>query len=111
MHLSVVFVFLICILLFKWINTGSVITLILKIAGYTYGPLVALYVLGLYSKVTFREHLVPIVCICAPAITYIISTNSEQIFGGYKMGFEVAFVNVVITLIGLMLIKERKIAS
>ena len=110
-HLSVVFVFLICILLFKWINTGSVITLILKIAGYTYGPLVALYVLGLYSKVTFREHLVPIVCICAPAITYIISTNSEQIFGGYKMGFEVAFVNVVITLIGLMLIKERKIAS
>ena len=110
-HLSVVFVFLICILLFKWINTGSVITLILKIAGYTYGPLVALYVLGLYSKVKFREALVPIVCICAPIITYIISTNSEQIFGGYKMGFEVAFVNVAITLIGLMLIKERKIAS
>ena len=110
-HLSVVFVFLICILLFKWINTGSVITLILKIAGYTYGPLVALYVLGLYSKVKFKETLVPVVCICAPLITYIISTNSEQIFGGYKMGFEVAFVNVVITLIGLMLIKERKIAS
>ena len=110
-HLSVVFVFLVCILLFKWINTGSVITLILKIAGYTYGPLVALYVLGLYSKVKFKETLVPVVCICAPLITYIISTNSEQIFGGYKMGFEVAFVNVAITLIGLILIKERKTAS
>ncbi len=109
-HLSVVFVFLICILLFKWINTGSVITLILKIAGYTYGPLVALYVLGLYSKVKFKETLVPVVCICAPLITYIISTNSEQIFGGYKMGFEVAFVNVAVTLLGLMLIKEHKIA-
>ena len=110
-HLSVVFVFLICILLFKWINTGSVITLILKIAGYTYGPLVALYTLGLYSKVKFREALVPIVCISAPVITYIISTNSELIFGGYKMGFEVAFVNVTITLIGLMLIRERKASS
>ena len=110
-HLSVVFVFLICILLFKWINTGSVITLILKIAGYTYGPLVAFYTLGLYSKVKFREALVPIVCISAPVITYIISTNSELIFGGYKMGFEVAFVNVTITLIGLMLIRERKASS
>jgi Na+/proline symporter len=110
-HLTVVFIFLACILFFKWINTGSVISLILKIAGYTYGPLVALYVLGLYSKVKFKEPLVPIVCICAPLFTYIIDTNSASMLGGYKMGFEVAFVNVGITLIGLMLIKERKIVA
>jgi hypothetical protein len=33
------------------------------------------------------------------------------VLGGYKMGFEIAFVNVGITLIGLMLIKERKIVA
>ena len=87
------------------------ISLILKIAGYTYGPLVALYVLGLYSKVKFKESLVPVVCICAPLFTYIIDTNSASMLGGYKMGFEVAFVNVGITLIGLMLIRERKIVA
>jgi len=110
-HLTVVFVFLACILFFKWINTGSVISLILKIAGYTYGPLVALYVLGLYSKVKFKEPLVPVICVCAPIFTYIIDTNSTSMLGGYKMGFEVAFVNVGITLIGLMLIRDRKMAS
>lgn len=110
-HLTVVFIFLACILFFKWINTGSVISLILKIAGYTYGPLVALYMLGLYSKVKFKEPLVTIICICAPIITYIIDTISASVLGGYKMGFEIAFVNVGITLIGLMLIKERKIVA
>lgn len=107
-HLFVVFVFLLCILFFKWVNTGSVITMILKIAGYTYGPLVALYVLGLYSKIKFKEPLVPFICICAPIITYIINANSASLFSGYKMGFEAAFINVAITLIGLMLISERQ---
>jgi Na+/proline symporter len=108
-HLTVVFVFLICILIFKWINTGSVITLILRIAGYTYGPLVALYILGLYSNIKFKEALVPMVCISAPVITYIIDANSKQLFAGYKMGFETAFLNVAITLIGLWLIRDKTI--
>jgi Na+/proline symporter len=107
-HLGVVVVFLICILAFKWINSGSVITLILKIAGYTYAPLVALYVLGLYSRVRLRESWVPVICIGAPIFTYIIDSHSAVLFGGYKMGFETAFVNVAFTLIGLGLISKRK---
>jgi Na+/pantothenate symporter len=106
-HLSVTFVFLLCILLFKWINTGSVISLILKIAGYTYGPLVALYGLGLYSKVKLKEPLVPLVCVAAPLLTYMIDTYSKEWLEGYQIGFEVAFVNVAITLLGFMIIKER----
>ena len=108
-QLCVVLVFLICILLFKWINTGSVISLILKIAGYTYGPLVALYALGLYSNIQLKERFVPFVCILAPILTYMIDTNSMQIFGGYKMGFETAFVNVGLTLTGLMIIKIKNL--
>ena len=110
-HLTVVLVFLICILFFKWINTGSVISLILKIAGYTYGPLVALYVLGLYSKIKLKEMWVPVVCVSAPLITYVIeytvNSNAALHPGAYKMGFEVAFINVAITICGLMLIQEK----
>jgi len=110
-HLTVVFVFLICILFFKWINTGSVISLILKIAGYTYGPLVALYVLGLYSKIKLKEMWVPVVCVSAPLITYVVeytvNANAALHPGTYKMGFEVAFINVAITICGLMLIQEK----
>ncbi|MCW3124757.1 MAG: sodium:solute symporter, partial [Bacteroidetes bacterium] len=106
-HLSVAVVFLICILVFKWINTKSVIDVILKVAGYTYGPLVALFGLGLYSRVKLRENLVPFICVVAPVITYILDLNSKKLFGGYQMGFESAFVNVAITLLGLSLISKK----
>lgn len=106
-HLSVAFVFLICILVFKWIDTKSVIDVILKVAGYTYGPLVALFGLGLYSRMKLREGWVPLICVISPVITYILDHYSKKLFGGYQMGFESAFVNVVITLIGLSLISKK----
>jgi Na+/proline symporter len=106
-HLCVAFIFLVTILVFKWVNTGSIITLILKIAGYTYGPLVALYVLGLYSRLKLREPLVPLICVAAPVITYMIeyavNLHAALAPGAYKMGFEAAFVNVAITMAGLWL--------
>lgn len=107
-HLSVAGVFLLCILLFKWINTRSVIDVILKIAGYTYGPLVALFGLGLYSRRHLREAWVPAVCVAAPVITFFIDKYSRDLFGGYQMGFESAFVNVAITWAGLLLISKKE---
>jgi hypothetical protein len=105
-HLTVTLVFLICIMAFKWINTGSVISLILKIAGYTYGPLVALFGLGLYTRVRLRERLVPIVCVAAPLLTYILDTHAKD-WIGYQPGFEVAFINVGITLGGLWVVRVK----
>lgn len=107
-HLSVSVVFLVCILVFKWIDTKSVIDVILKIAGYTYGPLVALFGLGLYSRRRLTEKWVPMVCIASPMVTFIVDKYSKEIFGGYQMGFESAFVNVVITLLGLLLISKKE---
>lgn len=107
-HLSVAFVFLLCILLFKSIDTKSVIDLILKIAGYTYGPLVALFGMGLYSRRRPREAWVPVVCIVAPVLTFVIDRYSKELLGGYQMGFESAFVNVVITWAGLLLISKKE---
>lgn len=108
-HLSVAGVFLICILVFKWIDTKSIIDMILKIAGYTYGPLVALFGLGVYSRRKLKEEWVPLVCIAAPLVTFFIDKYSRDLFGGYQMGFESAFVNVVITLAGLLLISKKEI--
>lgn len=107
-HLSVAVVFLLCILAFKWIDTKSVIDMILKIAGYTYGPLVALFGLGLYSRRRLSERWVPLVCIIAPVLTFFVDKYSKELLGGYQMGFESAFVNVMITLAGLLLISKKE---
>ena len=106
-HIGVTLVFLIVILIFKTLNDGSIITAILKIAGYTYGPLLGLFAFGIISKRKIKDGLTPLVCIIAPALSYVLDTCSVNIFFGYQMGFEVLLVNGLITFIGLYLISDK----
>src|SRR6516164_1122286 len=48
-HLTFAFIFLLCILVFKWINNKSIINVILDLAGYTYGPLLGLFAFGIMT--------------------------------------------------------------
>ena len=63
-HLSFTVVFMICILIFKWINNKSIINIILDLAGYTYGPLLGLFSFGILtrrklSRRDFCNHCLP----------------------------------------------------
>jgi SSS family transporter len=106
-HLGFSFLFLIIILVFKEINKRSVIDAVLNIAGYTYGPLLGLFAFGLFTKLQVRDKLVPIVCVLSPAISYLLSLNSEKLFGGYKIGLEILLINGIITFLGLWLISRK----
>lgn len=107
-HLGVAVVFLIAIVIFRYINEGSVITAILKIAGYTYGPLLGLFAFGMLTQQGVKDKLVPLVCILSPILTFILDKYSVDIFWGYQMGFEVLLVNGLITFLGLLLISHKK---
>jgi SSS family transporter len=106
-HLGFSFLFLVIILVFKEINERSVIDAVLNIAGYTYGPLLGLFAFGLFTKLQVRDKLVPIVCVLSPAISYVLSLNSEKLFGGYKIGLEILLINGMITFLGLWLISRK----
>ena len=106
-HLGVAVAFLIAIVLFRVVNEGSVITATLKIAGYTYGPLLGLFAFGLFSKRKVTDSLVPLVCIASPILTYLLDTYSTTLFFGYQMGFEVLLANGLITFAGLGLISHK----
>ena len=45
-HLTFAFVFFVFVMIFRWTDNPSMITLILKVAGYTYGPLLGLFSFG-----------------------------------------------------------------
>jgi len=92
------------ILVFKALNEQSVITAVFKIAGYTYGPLLGLFAFGLFTKLRPYDRLVPILAIASPLITWILSYNSEWLFGGYRFGFELLLVNGLIMFLGLWFI-------
>jgi Na+/proline symporter len=100
-HLGFSLLFLLIIVIFDRINDQSVIDAVLKIAGYTYGPLLGLFSFGLLTKRQVKDKLVPFICLMSPAISYVISLNSVAWFGGYKFGFEILMLNGLITFLGL----------
>lgn len=105
-HITFAFIFLIAVLIFKWINEQSMIDVILKIATYTYGPLLGLFTFGILTKRTVKDHVVPIVCIAAPILCYLIDSNQQAIFGKYEIGNELLIINGLITFILLFFISH-----
>jgi SSS family transporter len=83
---------------------NDLIGAILKIAGYTYGPLLGLFSFGILSKRKLRERIVPFICIASPFLCYYLSLQSAHWWGGYKFGNELLILNGLITFIGLYLI-------
>jgi Na+/proline symporter len=107
-HLSFAVVFLLCILLFKWINNKSIIGVILDLAGYTYGPLLGLFAFGILTKrVINKGYGVTIICLAAPACSYFLGKNAAGIFNGYQIGFEMLLINGIMTFIGLWLYSKK----
>ncbi|UZT97286.1 sodium:solute symporter [Chryseobacterium fluminis] len=106
-HLIVAFSFLIMVVIFKLINDNSMIGLILKLAGFTYGPLLGLFAFGIFTKYKVEDKLVPFVCIASPIASYFIDKYQEIIFGEFKIGLELLIINGFLTFIGLWLIRKR----
>lgn len=107
-HFAFSIVLFIVILIFQAINDQSVINSIFTAAGYTYGPLLGLFVVGIFTKWKLKDRLVPWVCIISPVLSYIINLNSETLLGGYKFGFEILILNGLIMFLGLLLIRDSK---
>ncbi len=109
-HIGFSVLMFIVILFINYFNSSSVVSLIFKIAALTYGPLLGLYAFGLFVKTkTVRDVLVPIVCIIAPTLTFLISIYSKELFGKYEFAEELIIINGFITFIGLLLISKTAI--
>jgi SSS family transporter len=102
-HLIFAGVFLIAVLGFKAINESSMIEVILKIASYTYGPLLGLFTFGILTKRTVNDNMVPLICILAPIISFVIKKYQKEIFGNYEIGNELLIFNGLITFLMLFI--------
>lgn len=106
-HLMFSFLLILIILLFKAINNESIVVAVFRVAGYTYGPILGLFVFGMYSTRKVRDKWVPLVAVVSPVICYFISKYSEVLFNGYRFGFELLIVNGLFMFIGLWLISDK----
>jgi SSS family transporter len=107
-HLVFAFIFLLFVMMFKWINDPSMIGVILKVAGFTYGPLLGLFTFGILCKRSVKDRLVPYICIAAPVICFVLDKYQKQIFGSFEIGLELLIINGLLTFIGLWAISSKK---
>ncbi|ALK98077.1 sodium:solute symporter [Massilia sp. WF1] len=106
-HLGFALLFLLMVLFFKWVDNPSMIGVILKLAGYTYGPLLGLFAFGMMTKRTLNDSLVPVVTVGAPILCALLEYNQHYLLGHYRLGLELLIVNGALVFIGLLAISRR----
>lgn len=129
-HVGFTVVIFFIILIFRN-QDESVISMVFSAAGYTYGPLLGLFVLGLFTKVQPRDRYVPWVCVLSPILTFLIAALADGtlstwvadvipdlaatfdaarywIFRGYQFGFEILLINGGLTFFGLLLLPKQR---
>jgi len=123
-------VFLICIFFFREVDNGSLIDILLKLAGFTYGPLLGLFAFGILTKRIVAPKMPFILSLLALTLTLILDIinnyqwylpkiqfspetaawlqqTSTQVFGSYKIGIELLIINAAITYLLLFIFSKR----
>lgn len=103
-------VFLACVFFFRKVDNGSLIDILLKVAGYTYGPLLALFSFGIFTKRNLMEGAVPIVCLLVPIVCYILKQHDKEWLNGYVIGTEMLIINAGLTFLLLFLCSKKSTA-
>ena len=99
-HLGISVLFVVMILLFRLLNSTSVIDAIYTLCGYTYGPLLGLFAFGMLTKRMPRDQYVPYICVASPLVCYAIDTLTWQ-WSGYRFGYELLMLNGLLTCLAL----------
>lgn len=132
-HFTFAVIFFLMVMGFKWVNNKSIIDIILKVAGFTYGPLLGLFAFGILSNRKVNDKLVLYVCLAAPLIILgidfvnniewwqkqlklgpwsdSIRQTSSTLFGNFKIGYELLIYNGLLTFLGLFLISRPQAVS
>ena len=105
-HIVISVVFVAIIMVIYAIGSDSIIDAIYRIASYTYGPLLGLYIAGLYTKLKPIDKYVPYVAILSPILCFGIEMLMIHVYS-YKMGYEMLLINGVITIIGVWILSMK----
>lgn len=106
-HLGVCALFALFILMFRVINSTSVIDAIYIVLSYTSGPLLGLFSFGILTRSRVNDKLVPYICVASPLICFAVDQLTTHLTG-YKFGYELLLLNGVLVFIGLFFTGKMK---
>ncbi len=107
-HIAFVLCFFLIIVFFRPFHSDSLIATIFTIAGYTYGPLLALFFFGMLCKRRcVNDGVVPYIAVLSPVISFFINRFSKTLFFGYSFGFEILLLNALLSFVALWIFSRR----
>jgi Na+/proline symporter len=110
-HIGFAVILWLVIIVFDILNQRAIIDTILMLAGYTYGPLLGLFAIGLFTKQELNDKLVPVVCVLAPIVTYALANYViVKPITSYVIGNELILINAGMTILGLLFVRKKEIA-
>ncbi|MBO6030305.1 MAG: sodium:solute symporter [Prevotella sp.] len=108
MHVVMCFIFVLFILLFRAVNSTSLIDAVYILASYTYGPLLGLFAFGLFTRWQPNDRFVPYICVASPLICYALDTATQYLWA-YHFGYELLMLNGLLTFVGLWLTSAKDV--
>lgn len=110
-HAGMAVVMGIVIYVFGLLNNTSVIDAVYTLASYTYGPILGMFAFGIFMKRRVRDRFIPFTAIISPVICYVLQSNSENWFDGYKFSYELLIFNALFTFAGMWLFSRKEKTS
>ena len=95
------------IIIFYYLSNQDAISAVYTLASYTYGPILGLFVFGMFSKRRVIDRLVPVVCIAAPVASWFIQYYLNELWQ-YKVSFELLIINALLTVVGMFILSVGK---
>lgn len=99
-HLGVCALFALFILVFKALNSTSVIDAIYIVLSYTSGPLLGLFAYGILTKWGVDDRKVPYICVLSPLVCFAID-QAAALWLNYKFGYELLMLNGLLVFLGM----------
>lgn len=106
-HFMFSIVLVLVIISYRHSLEDNIISSLLQVSSYTYGPLLGLFSFGLMTTYQIKEKWVWLVALISVVLTYILNMNAGSWFNGYVFGFEILMFNGFFTFIGLYLIRQK----
>ena len=111
-HLIMSLVLILIIIFLRKFSNDSAIWMLIKLAGFTYGPLIGLFFFGILTKRNLNDKLVPLISVIVPIIVatiwYIHGQGKIQWLGTYEFGAELIIYNSFLSFGSLFLISKSK---
>ncbi|MCH5235959.1 MAG: sodium:solute symporter [Muribaculaceae bacterium] len=109
-HIAISLVLIGVIMGFYYLNNQDAISAVFTLATYTYGPILGLFVFGIFSKKQVNGRYVTAICFAAPLLAWLFQWLGKTYFD-YTTGYELLLINAGFVLLGLSLLPSYSLSK